>query len=230
MYRVNLLPRKVLITSDEVIQLGPVDGTVDPRNLILAIQIAEERFIKKAICKAMYYEFRDQKNVEVTAINKAYLEGLINVGNSGEPVVLSEGQLVNAIEFVTDNWYKQLWYEHLWKLVAECVVYVATPTNYLRYSSAGEMQNNPKTITNEGQGAVSAESKDVKWKMDKLLMDRIDPLIESMHEWICDNKENFPLYDCKECACNDKNGVSYKRKTAWVNPYADEQKLNVVIK
>jgi len=224
MYRVNLLPRKVLITSDEVIQLGPVEGTVDPRNLILAIQIAEERFIKKAICKAMYYEFRDQKNVEVTAINKAYLEGLINIGNSGEPVVLSEGQLVNAIEFVTDDWYKQLWYEHLWKLVAECVVYVATPTNYLRYSSAGEMQNNPKTITNEGQGSVSAESKDVKWKMDKLLMDRIDPLIESMHEWICDNKEHFPLYDCKECGCGDKNGVSYKRKTAWVNLYADETK------
>lgn len=223
MYRVNLLPRKVLITSDEVIQLGPVDGTVDPRNLILAIQIAEERFIKKAICKAMYYAFREEKNVVITAINKVYLEGLINVGNSGEPVVLSEGGLVNAIEFVTDDWYKQLWYEHLWKLVAECVVYVATPTNYLRYSSQGEMQNNPKTITGNGEGAVSAEAKDVKWKMDKLLMDRIDPLIESMHEWICDNKEHFPLYDCKDCGYADKNGVSYKRKSAWIHAYNDEE-------
>jgi len=228
MYRLNPLPRKVLITTDEVINQGPTDATVDPRTILSAIQIAEDRFIKKAVCNSLYYDFREQKNVVVTEINKSFLEDTINdsiqeTNGQIEPVVLQVGEIVNAIEFVQNEWYVKLWNEYLWKLVAECVIYVATPTNYSRYTSQGEMMNNPKIISmqNDGSGSQSVELKDLKWKMDKMLMDRVDPIISSMEEWICENISNFPKYDCKKCT-TDSNGISMKRKSAWIHAYNDK--------
>lgn len=228
MYRVNPLPRKVLITTDEVISMGPTDVTVDPRHLLGAIQIAEERFIKPAICADLYYDLRDMKNVVVATANKTDLENKVNNGNTGQPAILTIGEFVNAIEEVTNEWYKKLWNEHLWKLTAECVVYVATPVNYTRYTTQGEMQNNPKSLTGgaEGQNSASADRKDVSWKLDRMMMDRIDPLIASMQLWICENKDQFEKYNCKQCACEDdkNNGVSYKRKTGWVHGIYSETK------
>ena len=218
MYRLSLLPRKVLITTDEVIAQGPTDNSVDPRNLLLAIQIAEERFIKPALGKDLYYDLRLQKNTVVDIVNKAFLEGLVNTGNTSDPVVLQVGDIINALEFVSSSWYKELWNEHLWKLTAECVVFIASPTNFSRYTSAGEMENNPKSITNEGQGAATVDLSKMKWKLDKILMDRIDPLLTAMHDWICDNSGQFALYT-KDCGCGElKKG----RQTAWVkNIYND---------
>jgi len=226
MYRLNLLPRKVLITTDEVIRMGPVEETVSPGNLEQAIIIAEERFVKKLMCKDFYNAFRDAKNVIVNSINKPFLETQINADNTGQSVVLSIGQMINAIEFVDNQWFKNWWFEYGWKIVAECVVYIATPTNYIKYTSQGQMQNNPQMLGglgSQGAGSASVQLKDIKWTMDKLLMDRIDPLIEASHEWLCDNKINFPEYNCKECACaNGKNdGVSYLRKTGYVHDIYD---------
>lgn len=221
MYRLNPLPRKVLITTDEVIAMGPTEGTVDPRQLLNAIQIAEDRFIKPAICSDLYYDFRDQKNILVTSSNKGDLENKINNGGTGTPVTVALNQWVNSIEEVTSEWYKNLWNEHLWKLTAECVVYVATPTNFMRFTAQGEMQNNPKSLTGgtEGQNSASADRKDVSWKMDRMMMDRIDPLIASMQQWICENQKEFPKYNCKECACSEdkSGGVSFKRKSGWIH-------------
>ena len=187
----------------------------------------EERFMKKLMCKSFYYEFRDAKNKIVTADNKAALEAQVNVGNSGEPIVLKVGEMINAIEFVQDDNWKEWWFEFGWKILAECVVYVASPVNWIRYEAQGMMQNNPKSvaITNDGQGAASAELKDVKWMMDKMLMDRIDPLIEASHEWLCDHKGSFPGYNCKRCHCDDDgNGVSWQRKSPWVHGVYDKKK------
>lgn len=227
MYRINPLPRKVLVTTDEVIAMGPTVENVDPNNLLHAIIIAEERFVKKFMCKNMYYKMRDEKNIIVGANNKSLLESKVNNGNSGVDILLEEGEMVNAIEEVTTPGYKEWWFEYGWKLVAECVVYIATPTNWSRYTAQGEVQNNPKTITGSGEGSMSGDLKDVKWKMDKLLMDRIDPLIEAMHEWMCDNKASLPGFDCHDCSkyCSDhntKDGISYKRKTGWVHNIYDK--------
>jgi len=227
MYRLNLLHRKCLITTDEVIALAPTDQSVDPRNLLSAIQIAEERFIKPSICKQLYYDFREKKNIVVTDINLDYLQGLVNESLAeAEVVELNEGDLINAIELVDDSWYVELWNEHLWKLIAECVVYTASPTNYSRFTSSGEMQNNPKTITfqGDGQGSSSVDLKTIQWKMDKIMQDRIDPLIAAMHEWICDNKAHFPLYTCKQCDCKKDDGVSISRKSGWIHGLYDKRK------
>lgn len=228
MYRVNLLPRKVLIVSDEVIAWGPTDNNPGIRNIEQAIQIAEERFIKPLICKDLYNDFREQKNVAVTDINKEFLEDLFPAGT-----ILQVGALVNAIE-QCDAWYQTLWTEHLWKLIAECVIYVASPTNWSKYAAAGEMVNNPKSISaDSGSGANSVDLADMKWKMDKLLMDRIDPLIASTQEYLYDNRAHFPKYNCRDFggACIDNNvnsvasnnnGISFQRKTPWVHGLYDK--------
>jgi hypothetical protein len=236
MYRISPLPRKVLITSDEVIALAAIEENPGSRILIAAIQIAEERFIRPALGNELYYAFRDKKNVVVTDVNKATLEAMINDSEElAEPVVLNVGEILNAAEFMDDDWMKQLWNEHLWKLCAEAVVYIATPTNFSRFTAQGEMQNNPKTLAamGDGKGAASADLPDIKWKMDKLMMDRIDPLISAMNEWICENITHFTNYDKKRCAgcgCSDNvntstnnnsSGVSYQRKSAWVHDIYD---------
>lgn len=218
MYRVVTLPYKVLITTDEVINQGPTDADPEIRQLLQAIKIAEERFIKPAIGKELYYDIRDKKNTVVSDVNKSLLETMINESleeaGSTEQVTLKAGEIVNALELIDNDWYVQLWNEYLWKLTAECVVYIASPTNYSRYTAQGEMVNNPRTVSiqGEGKGSETVELKDLKWKLDKLLMDRIDPLIKNMHEWLCDNVQHFPLY-CKDCSRPDNNN----RKTAWIH-------------
>lgn len=226
MLRLNPLPRKVLITTDEVIAMCPTDNTVSPDNLLQAIIIAEERFVKKLMCPDFYYAMRDEKNTVVTEVNKSFLETQVNIGNTGEAITLDVGDKINGIELVTNEKYKEWWYEFGWKIAAECVLYVATPTNWVRYSTQGEMMNSPKTITNEGSGAASAELKDIKWKMDKLLMDRIDPLIEAHHEWMCSSRAGIAEYNCKDCGggCGpgrSSDGVSYQRKTGWIHNIYD---------
>lgn len=219
MYKVNPLPRKVLITTDEVVSQGPVDANPDPRILLQSIQVAEDRFIKPAIGKALYYDFREMKNVLVTDVNKSNLQTSFDNG-----AILNNGDLVNAIELVANDWYVQLWNEYLWKLTAECVVYIASPTNYSKFTSAGEMNNNPHSVamSTNGSGSASVNLAGMQWKMDQLLMNRIDPVKASMHEWICDNIGNFPLYD-KPCRHND-DGISYQRKSGWIHMYDDKDR------
>lgn len=212
MYRVIKTSSATLISSDEVIYAIPALETADARIINSCIQIAEERFIKPAICKNLYDDIKFQKNKLVTTANQAFLQSLFPVGAD----VLNIGEIVNAIEFVSNPWYNSLWNEYLWKLTAECVMYIATPVNFSRFSTQGEMQNNPKNPM-EGQDSASVDLATIKWKADKLLNDRIAPLISSVEQWIYDNKGYFPLSDCKNWSTSDDyDGVAIKRKSAYV--------------
>jgi hypothetical protein len=205
-----------------VIALGPVDSNADPRNLLSAIQIAEERFVKPLLGREFYDDFRNQKNEVVTTDNIDVLTPIINE-TSGETVELVAGQIINAIEFVNNEHYVELWNEHLWKLIAECVVYIASPTNYSKHTASGEMVNNPKNIANMGSGASSVELREMKWKLDQILQNRIDPLVATLKEYLCENRGYFPLYK-GECGRNERGGISVERKTGWVNAYGDKDK------
>lgn len=221
MYRKLPHKRKTLISNDEVIAMIPGDTNVDPIHIQESIQIAEERFIVFGICQDLYYDFRDQKNVVITDINKEFVEDSINEDNPAEgdtaAVVLKVGDIVNAIEFVTNTNYVDLWHEHLQKLIAECVMYQASPTNYSRFTSSGEMENNPKSITNEGANTASVELATMKWKLDKMMMDRISPLIAGMEAWLYKNRNYFPYYNCQNWfGKNTPDGVALNRKTGWI--------------
>ena len=219
MYRLNLLPRTVLITTDEVIALGPTDSNPDPRNLLNAIQIAEERFIKPALGRALYNDLRSQKNTLVASGNKDELTSKVNYGNTGQIIAINEGDIINAVELIENEDYVELWNEQLWKLVAECVVYIATPTNYSKHTASGEMVTNPKSISNEGSGSNSVDLPDVKWKLDQLLQNRIEPLVASLKEYLCENRAKFPLYQ-GDCGKREMDGISISGKTGWVNAYS----------
>lgn len=221
MYRVNPLMRNVLITVDEVIFHAPTKQTLDPRMIEQSIIIAEERLVRTALSDDLYYTLADEKNRIVTTDNKAALETLINdsMPEGVVPVVLTEGDIVNAMEFLSaDNLF--LWKQHLWKFTAECIMLSASPEAFLQFSSEGLVHGAPPAGPMTQATVVGPELRSVKWIMDSKMRDRIDPLTESMHAWICRNKTRYPLYK-KECDCDSK-GVAYKRKSDMVLGLYDE--------
>lgn len=226
MVRINPLQRKVLITNHEVIFHAPTQHTLDPRSIQQAIIIAEERFIRPALGDEFYEQMLDQKNTEVTADNLAAQQQLINTSMAGMQNIpqLVAGNLVNNIDGLnTEN--KELWKMHLWKLTAECVLFVAFPDGFIQFASSGIVHNNPPAnlMMTTQSNLTTPELKSVRWAMDKKLQDRIDPLIESMHRWIC-KKGIYPLYE-KPCDC-DASGTPFKRKTDWVMGLYDDEEKN----
>jgi hypothetical protein len=211
MYRKIKNNRPSLIVADEVVSMSMMDDNSAIKQIENSIQIAESR-ISQEICTNFFNDFKKKKNWLVTIANKTYIQSLFPSGST-----IDVGDIVNAIEFVDDDWYLEFWYEHLWKILAEMTVYVATPTNYTRFTAQGEMLNNPSTMTNEGKGAVSAELQVVQWKMDKLYNDRIAPLLAGANKYLFDNRGNFRLVDCKKWTfSNSPTGVAVQRKTAWM--------------
>ena len=220
MYRINPLYRNVLITTDEVIFHAPTKHTLDPRTIQQSIIIAEERFIRPALCNAFYEDLIAKKNLEITDANKEAQQLLYN--NSKQPGAeaynLKSDDVLNAMEYLSAE------YKTLWKLTAECVMMVSTPEAFVQFSSEGVIHNNPIAGPMTSATITTPELKSVRWIMDKKLMDRIDPLIEAMHVWLCANKNNYPLY-CKECEC-DANGVAYKRKSDIILSLYDDEPQN----
>lgn len=224
MYKINPLMRNVLITTDEVIFHAPTKHTLDPRTIQQSIIVAEERIMRNALCFDFYESLIDEKNKEVTADNKADLENTINNAQppGTPPVSLAIGDIVNAMEFLSPA-NKKLWQMYLWKTTAEVVMMLATPEAFVQFGAQGVIHTVPASSPMQTTGEVSPELRSVKWIMDKKLMDRIDPLTEAMHVWLCKNKDSYPLY-CKECDC-DSNGVAYKRKSdIIVGIYDDDHK------
>ncbi len=137
----------------------------------------------------------------------------ITVSCTGPITDLKIGTWVNAIELVTNPYYVELWDMFLWKLTAEAVDLATTVPSWLRHTSQGQQKNNPDVIGGNGSGSASGDIKDVKFKLDIQMQDRIDPLITRMESWICKRKGNYPLFD-KPCPCDDtETAVAYKRKT-----------------
>jgi hypothetical protein len=210
--------RNVLITADEVIFHAPTKQTLDRRTIEQSIIIAEERFIRPALCDEFYEQIVIAKNREITSGNKGTTEGEILVA-TGETVVLQIGEIVNAWEYLNADLQK-FWKEHLWKLTAECVMLLATPEAFVQFASEGVVHGAPPAGPMTTTGLVSPELRSVKWIMDKKLMDRIDPLLEAMHRWLCKRKATYSNY-CKVCDC-DANGVAYKRKSDLVTGLYDD--------
>lgn len=207
MYRLNKLNRNVLIMTDEVIFHAPIKNTIDPKTIDNSIIIAEERFIVPALGYNFYEELIGEKNVVVTTANNTALD-------TAAGTTLTVGDVLNASEQLSaDN--KALWDRILWKLLAECVIMTSYPEGFTQFTSTGVIHENPSAGPLSGGGITTPELKSVKWVMDKKMFDRINPLMEAMHMWICKQKKEdsskYPLY-CKDCSCNHQ-GVPYKRRT-----------------
>lgn len=202
--------RNVLITTDEVVFHAPTKQTIDPRTIQQAIILAEERFVRPMLGDEFYDSICGEKNIVVTSGNKTSLESSINGSlSSGETVTLNVGDIVNALEFL-DGDYTELWKKYLWKFIAEGVLLMATPDSFVQFGSAGVVHGAPQSGM-MASGEVTPDIKAVKWLMDKKMMDRIEPMREAMHGFLCKNAIRYQFYT-KDCGCN-VDGVAYKRKS-----------------
>lgn len=215
MYQINRLNKNTLITPREVIFHAPSNHTVDERNILQNIIIAEQRFIAPVLGRDFYAALVAEKNTTVTTGNQAALLTALNAYSAsigGETILVTDipaGTVINASEILSaDNIV--LWNEHLWKLVAECVECVLIVPTWLQHTEQGQQKNNPEVIGGNGQGSVTGDLKDVKYKEDKYLQDRIDPLIEAMKYFLCKNASTYPLYTCEDI---DLDGISINRKS-----------------
>jgi len=134
-----------------------------------------------------------------------------------EVPTLVEGDIVNAWEYMTDA-NIDLWKQILWKFTAEAVMLLAFPEGFVQFGTAGTIHNQPASSPMSNAGIVTPDLRSIKWSMDKKLMERITPLQESLHQWLCNKKEeDSTLYENyeKDCACNE-DGVAWKRKSNFI--------------
>lgn len=220
MTSLNPLKTNVLITTDEVLFHAPMEGTADPRSILQSIIIAERRFIKPMLGHAVYDALIAAKNVVVTSLNKVALQSTVNLGRAGrETITLTEGDIVNSDDTLSAA-QKILWKDYLHKITAECVYFVALPVNRSKFTPQGVMQNSPQSIASTASSAT-IDLRDLKHLMDRSLQDRISPLMEDMHQYLC--KSKYTGYN-KDCSC-DSNGNLYKKKTDIIlNMYDNDEK------
>jgi hypothetical protein len=198
MIGVNILRTKVLITTDEVIFHAPTDHEADARLIMNNIIIAERRFVKPIIGPIAYNSLIDNKNLLVTSSNKDTLQTIVNDGRTGrEEIILKPGDYVNSDTYLNEM-QQDLWVNYLHKIVAECVWFVALPVNRARFTAKGVIKNYPETIA-QTQESVTIDLKDLKHLLDKGLQERITPLIEDLHQYMCE--VGYPGYT-RDCGCD----------------------------
>lgn len=219
--------RNVLITNDEIIFHAPTAHTLDYRTIQQSIIVAEERFIRPALCHAFYQELIAEKNKEVVAGNITALQAEINssIPSGSDPITLVEGNIVNSYKYLSAA-NQKIWKEYLWKLTAECVMVLSLPEAFVHFTTEGAVHKAPGANSIGGGNVFSPELRTMKWARDTKLFDRIDPLIQAMHIWICGEKTTTPSVYAnysKECDC-DSSGNSYKKKNDLVlNLYDDDE-------
>lgn len=219
MIGLNPLRTPVLITSDEVIFHAPTDHQVDPRILLQSIIIAERRFIKPLLTHIPYDSLTAMKNTLVTSGNMATLQSDLNASRAPnrDLIVLAEGDYVNSDTYL-DATSLSLWKNYLHKIVAECVYFVSLPVNRSRFTSQGMMKNNPASITSSSESAT-INLDELKHLMDRTLQDRISPLIDDMHIFLCTN--SYPGY-AHNCRCDDHGRFNSKQTDVMFGMYEED--------
>ena len=221
MYAINRLNRPVLITPDEVLFHAATDHSVDARQVLQNIIIAEERIIVQAISSAFYEEFINLKNKIVTTANQTDILNKINTALTTvgkKPIAVTEiavGTIINAVEWITNKDYIELWNRFLWKLTAEAADMITTVPSWLRHTAQGQQKNNPEVIGGNGQNAITGDRKDAQFKIDIQMQERIDPLTSRMQQRICERRDKFPKY-AHPCSNDNKDGISALRKSDWI--------------
>ena len=229
MYQIQLLKTKTLITPMEVIFHAATTHTIYHRSILQNIIIAEQRFIAPTIGRDLYDALTASKHTTITSGNQAAQLVLLNAYSAtieGEVYTTADipvGTMINAMEYMSaDN--QTLWTEHLWKLIAECVECVTIVPSWLQHTSQGQQKNNPEVIGGSGQNSASGELREIKYKEDSYIQNRIDPLIAALEWYLCKNKTTFPLYSC--VSDDDADGISIKRKSPFVIGIYDEPTSN----
>lgn len=220
MYSINPLPCNVLITPDEMNRMFEYNS-IDPNIFMAAIQIAEQQFVVPILGYNFYRDFINQKNVVVTSGNIAALQVYFTPRN----ITLELGCIVNAIELITVSPENALlWNSVLWKYIYECVMFVALPENYAKFTSSGIQINNPNPsfIDGSAQGNSAGVSlQGLKYLRDNRLLNRVSVMSDALEQFLCANYRSYPLYPTPYKW--DKGVKVESRKSGFVDIYADDE-------
>lgn len=219
MYTVNRLMRNTLTTPIEALFHAPTKQNVDVRPIESSIIVAEERFIRTELGYDFYEYMVNTKNK--TLANSGEVTIAQPLVGATDPV-LTVGDIVNAFEYLPQA-YQTLWKQHLWKLVSECVIASAFPEAFIQFGAEGAFHTVPPAGLMVTSGLVTPLTSSMKWALDKKILNRISPLLESMHTFICKNKADYPYYK-RECpgGCNgDDENVKSKWSGFCLDIYRD---------
>jgi hypothetical protein len=116
-----------------------------------------------------------------------------------DPIVLVPGDYLNSDTYLSTV-QQDLWNNYLHKLVAEAVWFTALVVNRSRFTAQGIINNFPDNLLSSG-GSQTVQLRDLKHLMDRGLQDRISPLMEDLHSYMCVTA--YPGYT-KDCGCDGK--------------------------
>lgn len=221
MYALIKIGRRVLISPSEVISNVTADATLSIDKVQHSIIIAEERFVRTFLGWELYELLLNAKNQVVTDDNKVSLQASID-DTYKETITLKNGDIVNASEFLSAD-YKALWDYGLCKYIAEAVKFVAIPDAYAEWSESGIQKNNPAIPTlAENQERVAAIGlNEAKWLMDTWMNQRLEPLKNAIHTFICRNVTKYPGY-IQPCECNDNRANAVAKSGYVVTSFYDD--------
>lgn len=223
MYRVNRFKRPVLITTDEVVFHAPTKQKIEPRLIESSIIVAEERFIRPELGWDLYEDICNLKN-KLLVTDADVADAVTKIPNA-DPVIV-KGDMINALELfdaagTKGTRYKDMWYKHLWKIVAEAVLVCALPEGFVQFGAEGSFHNSPPAGLMVTSGQVTPLASSMKWAVDKKVQDRLSPLLDSMHAYICNYKTDYGNLYTRPCPdCNKPQGV--KNSGIALDIYDDE--------
>lgn len=163
----------------------PVSNAFDYSKLVPHIQDATDRFLIDSglVSDDFYKSLYDEIANDVSNYNTK-LGAVVKKYNVGDPVY--------GIH------YEELWTKYLMRLLSLGTLYEALPYIELQIGNSG-------LSSLEGNLQKSAGVPGVKFLRD-VLMEKIERVSRKMKEWLCDNKEDFDLYDVDGSRCLDCDG------------------------
>lgn len=176
---------QTLIKPGEVVNTGiyrpaPVTARFDVNQISPHIKDSEERFLQPLLGVALYQDMILQQNTVESNYNP------------------SVGPIVQKFIAPAPAIYETFWVQYLMRYTAYAVYYEVLPYLTIQVSSKGIYQNDSEFAQNAGvQG--------VRFLQDNM-MQRIDNLKPLIENFLCENKTDLPLFDAKNCPCEDDCG------------------------
>ena len=176
---------QTLIKPAEVVNTGiyrpaPVTARFDVNQISPHVKDAEERFLQPLLGVALYQDMIAQQNTAESNYNPAV------------------GAIVQKFIAPAPAIYETFWVKYLMRYTAYAVYYEVLPYLTIQVSSKGIYQNDSEFAQNAGvQG--------VRFLQDNM-MQRIDNLKPLIENFLCENKTDLPLFDAKNCPCEDDCG------------------------
>ena len=169
------------IVTGGFLRVAPVDTQYDPTLLGPYIGLAESKYIRDTLGKALFQSLKDNRTVNDVSYNPAYPPLQIMFPNDPDlEALFIEGQLFNLIA---------------WALINE-----ALPHTHFQMTSMGVQ-------TPTSLNANAAQGNDMRYLADRL-KDNITFLTKEVRNYLCENQDKYIVYGfnpedfCDNCKKN----------------------------